>query len=127
MRICPVLLLLAGCAGLPPPEKPIYPERYPVSPGEIAHLHRAGLPDAALIKNIEREGVVGGLTSGEADRLRALGVSEAVLSAYRRGRVVAPVGPVVPVPRRPLPEYGALFDPEWYWEDEPFDYPAQVD
>ena len=113
------LLALAGCGGLPPPGEPLYPERYPVSPGELAHLSQAGLPDGAIIANIEREGVTGGLDAEEARRLRELGVNDPVLEAYRQGRVVVAAGPVVPVPRRPLPEYGALLDPEWYWDEDP--------
>lgn len=119
------LLVLAGCAGTARVEEPVYPERYPVSPGELAHLARAGLQDDAVIANIEREGVVGKLSTADAERLESLGVSERVLDAYRRGRVVVPSGPIVPVPRRPLPEYGRLFDPAWYWE-EPGNYPAQA-
>lgn len=126
MRFWTAFLLLAGCAGLPPPEEPVYPERYPLSPGELAHLHRAGVSDDVIIENIEREGVVGGLPSEEAERLRSQGVSAAVIEAYRQGRVADPLAPVIPAPRNPRPEYGRINDPYWYW-DEPWEYPAQVD
>ncbi|HYE97827.1 MAG TPA: hypothetical protein VEJ18_02905 [Planctomycetota bacterium] len=127
MRVSAALVLLAGCAALPPPDRPLYPQRAPLSPAELVSLTQAGLSDDVIIENIEREGVVGGLPSGEADRLRLQGVSDAVIDAYRRGRVVVGFGPLVPAPRRPHRANGALFDPAWYWEDDPWEYPAQVD
>lgn len=120
------LIVLGGCTGLSPPEQPVHPGKNPVSPGEIAQLHAAGLSNDAIIANIEREGVAGGLSIEDGARLRELGVSEPVLRAYRIGRVVAPSGPVVPIPRRPPPEYGRLNDPAWYWE-QPWQYPAPVE
>lgn len=127
MRFPAALVVLAGCAALPPPERPFYPQKAPLSPAELVSLTQAGLSDDAIIENIEREGVVGGLPSGEADRLRSQGVRDAVIEAYRRGRGVVGSGPLVPASRRPHRANGALFDPSWYWEDDPWEYPAHVD